>query len=311
MDLLVSIALGPPFGVDFLAAGQVAERRDETRELLQHARGDRFPERSLRYPFEDGGILARIQREPMLVVVRAERPRCGVVGELELAAFEKRPVVVAQHRHQHLALERRAHRIPVDVEEPGVVGRRAVLQHIEPPDVVGAHHAHVVRHHVQDLAHAVRLERVDERFEVLAASDLRVERVVVDDVVAVLAARARLEVRRAVDVADAQAGEVGHELCRLVEAEIAVELQAIGCAWNDRAHTLPRAPLAAAARRARPRACARASVSAVKRGSSGQSSSESVSFRHQFGCWSVVPGEVDLVDGAEHVLELHGQHLRR
>ena len=71
--------------------------------------------------------------------------------------------------------------------------------------------------------------------EILARADLRVERVVIDDVVAVHAAGARAEIGRAVDVADAERGEVGHERGRVLEREVCVELQAIGGARNDRA----------------------------------------------------------------------------
>jgi CBS-domain-containing membrane protein len=60
------------------------------------------------------------------------------------------------------------------------------------------------------------------------AAELRVERVVVGDVVAVGAAGAAAKARREVRVADAEGLEVGDERRHLVEAEHASELQAIG-----------------------------------------------------------------------------------
>jgi len=59
-------------------------------------------------------------------------------------------------------------------------------------------------------------------------ADLRVDRVVVDDVVAVRAARPRLEERRCVEMADPQPREIRHQLDRIGEAELGVELEAIG-----------------------------------------------------------------------------------
>jgi hypothetical protein len=118
--------------------------------------------------------------------------------------------VITEHRHDDLAGVRRVDRPPLDVEIPGVGGRLAVLEDVHPPGVVGAHDAHVIRHHVQDLAHAVRPERRDEAVEVVAVADLRVERGVVDDVVAVPAAGARAQVGRTVHVAHAEPREVRH-----------------------------------------------------------------------------------------------------
>ncbi len=84
-------------------------------------------------------------------------------------------VVLAQHRHQHLALELAVDRVPVDVEIAGVGRGLAVLQHVHPPGVVGAHDAHVVRHHVEQLTHVLRAQRGDEALEALAPAELGVD----------------------------------------------------------------------------------------------------------------------------------------
>ena len=66
-------------------------------------------------------------------------------GELQLAAFEHETILVAQDRNQHLVPERRVRGLPLDIEEIGVCGGESVLQHIEPPRVVRAQHAHEMR----------------------------------------------------------------------------------------------------------------------------------------------------------------------
>ena len=58
----------------------------------------------------------------------------------------------------------------------------------------------------------------------------------VGDVVAMGAARPRLEERRQIAVAHAELVEIGNQLGRLAQAEIAVELQPIGRARNPQAH---------------------------------------------------------------------------
>ena len=65
----------------------------------------------------------------------------------------------------------------------------AVLEHIAPPGVGTGVDAHVVRDEVQDVRHAVRGERLHERVVVVGGTQLRVQLVVVRDVVAVRTAR--------------------------------------------------------------------------------------------------------------------------
>ncbi len=160
----------------------------------------------------------RVERQAVLPVEQAELAACGVELQLQLAAVEYGAVVVAEQRQQHLALELGIERVPVDVEGVAVRGGRAVFQHVEPPAVVGAHHAHVVGHDVEDLPHAMRVQRCDEVLVIFRRADLGIERGMVDDVVAVAAARPRLEIGRGIDVADAEVSEVGHEVGGLREA---------------------------------------------------------------------------------------------
>ena len=163
----------------------------------------------------------------MPVVADRELARVGVESEAQLTALEDHAVVVAEHRHEHATRHRYVERMPVDVEVAGVCRRRAVLEHVEPPSVVGPHDAHVVRHHVKDEPEAMRAERGDEVLEARAAAELRVDRAVVDDVVAVGAAGTRAQDRRAVEVAHAEPREVRRETRRIGEGEGAVELDAV------------------------------------------------------------------------------------
>ncbi len=72
---------------------------------------------------------------------------------LDLAAFERAAVLVAQHGHKDLVAQLFFRRVPIDVEEGGEAAGGAIFQHI-PPHAVFAVHRHVVRHNVEHLAQA-------------------------------------------------------------------------------------------------------------------------------------------------------------
>ena len=75
---------------------------------------------------------------------------------------------------------------------------------------------------------------VREADEARLAAELRVDRAVVDDVVAVGRARPRLLQGRGVDVADPEPRQVGHDRLRVREGEVLVELQPVGGAGRRR-----------------------------------------------------------------------------
>ena len=170
----------------------------------------------------------------MLVVAHRERAGLALEAEHELATLQHRAVRIAEDRNQHLAREIGILRIPVDVEERGIGRCGTVLQHIHPPGVVVSHDRHVVRHDVAQVAHAVARKRVDHRVEVRGRADLRIQHRVVDDVVAVSAARPRPQIGRAIEVADAEGRKIGDERRRVREPELAVKLNAIRCARDRR-----------------------------------------------------------------------------
>ena len=187
--------------------------------------------------------------------------------------------------------------MPVDVEVVGVRRRAAVLEHVHPPGVVRAD-AHVVGHHVEQLAHAV-LRAAPSRSArsppsppisgLISSWPPRRSR-------ACCPARAR-RYRRAIDMADAEprAGTAGSRT-RVVEVEVAMELQAVGRARHDRARAAP-----APARRGRS-ARRRAAIDA-KRGSLACASSASGRrCAASSGCSSTVPGRLAWSSQAERRL---------
>ncbi len=243
----------------------------------------------------------------MLVVVHGEGAGAGVEAQHQAAGGELHAVVVAQDRQQHAVGEVLRGRAPVDVEEVRERGGGAVLQHVLPPCVVGGEHAHVVGHDVHHDRHAVLAQLRHEVGELGLRADLGVERLVVDDVVAVRAAGARAQERRAVDVAHAEAREVGHERGRVAEGELAVQLQAVGGERDARLlearrALAPGARLAADGReRARHAAQARIARPCV----------------HLEGKLAAPVGmlvdgarQVGLLRHAQHVLHLHHHHRR-
>ncbi len=90
------------------------------------------------------------------------------------------------------------------------MGRRAVLQHVEPPLIVLTHDAQMIGNDVDDQPHRVLVQRLDQPLEILARSKLGIELRVVRDIVAVHAARPRLQDRRRIQMADSESREVGN-----------------------------------------------------------------------------------------------------
>ena len=64
--------------------------------------------------------------------------------------------------------------MPVNIEKASVDGRLAVLENIQPPGIVTAHHSHVVGHDVEYQSHAVFVESSHKTVEVFGAPDFGV-----------------------------------------------------------------------------------------------------------------------------------------
>ena len=178
--------------------------------------------------FENARIFLGVDRETMLPIDNVEFTARRVKIKLEFAALQHRAIMIVKDSHQHFSVELIFQRLPVYVKKTGVNRRFTILQHIEPPGVIAAHHPHMIGDNVEDQSHAVLVERGDKAVELLSAADLRVEGVVIHDVVSMHAAGASLQARRDIAVTDAKCGKIGNNFGRLSKPEVAIELQAIG-----------------------------------------------------------------------------------
>jgi len=126
--------------------------------------------------------------------------------------------------------------MPVDVEGGGVAGPRAVLQDVAPPAVQGLADPHVIGDRVEHETQAVRPDGIDEPGEVFLGAEIGVQDRMVDDVVAMFAARHGPIDRREVTVADAERAQVGHDFGDLRKGKSAVQLQPVGGQGQRRRH---------------------------------------------------------------------------
>jgi len=150
----------------------------------------------------------------------------------KLLVLQDLPIGLTQDGNQHLALEHRLGRIPINVKKHCVRRARAVFQDVHPPGVIGAD-GHVVGNDIQKQAHVPGFELADQIVKGLFGADLRVELQGVGHRVAVQAALAGLEQRRSIDVAHPQLMEINHQRPGLGKAETVVELQSISGAGNS------------------------------------------------------------------------------
>src|SRR5207237_9028997 len=81
---------------------------------------------------------------------------------------------------------------------------------------------------VEDWPQPPRAQRLDPRIVFGPGTDRRIELVMVGNVVAVETIRARLKIRRRITIADPERVEIRHDLPRLREGELPVELQPVG-----------------------------------------------------------------------------------
>ena len=160
-------------------------------------------------------------REPVVVVPQLVASHLEVTGRGAL----DRQVVVAEHRHQQLALAE----LPVDVERLGMHGVRTVLQHVPPPRVeVRAGHPDMVRDDVDQHPHAEPASLRRQCRQPLGPTPRRIHPVEPDHVVAVRAPGLGGEQRREVDPVDAQVVQVRQSSSRVEQVEVLADLQAIG-----------------------------------------------------------------------------------
>src|SRR5579884_1706108 len=183
---------------------------------------------------QDPRILTRIYWKPMFEVEKAKLALFFVEGQLQFTAIENRAILISENRYQYFSLQFVFQRIPINIEEFCVTRGLTIFEHVEPPGIVRAHDAHVVWDHIENLAHTMFVQCVYEARVVFWRANLWVQMMMVDDVIAVHAARARTQVRRGVTVRDPELSKIRNQVSSLRESEAAVELQPI-CGKRDRA----------------------------------------------------------------------------
>ena len=151
---LLAVTLHSRLVVDRQPAGQVTDRRQDAEELdAGVALLADLSEQRVGVVRQDAIVRAWRDRKDLLEITGAE----GAVRifEANLLPLEHGAVGVAEDRQQHLVFELGLDRLPVDVEDAGVARALAVFEHVLPPRVGGLGDAHVIRHQVDDVAHAV------------------------------------------------------------------------------------------------------------------------------------------------------------
>src|SRR5205814_8181031 len=98
---------------------------------------------------------------------------------------------------------------PIDGKRGGVRRGWSPFQHVEPPRIVGEMHADMVGDEIENKADIIRLQRSDKPFETVFAAEFRIELGMVDDVIAVTRALARLHEGRSIKVGNLERLEIG------------------------------------------------------------------------------------------------------
>src|SRR5215472_934521 len=233
LDFLLAIALSTLLRSCSAAIGKMIESRHNALQLEEvFVRFTQLLLQAVDVVAEDTRILSGIDGEAVLEIEDAELAAFPIKCEFQIAFLEGRAVLIGQDRNQHFSLQFIFNRVPIDVEEVGVIGGFSVFKNIEPPRVVAAHDTHVIRDDVENLAHPMTVQLVDKSVVVLAGTDLGIQSVMVDDVVSVQTAGPRAQVRRGIDMADAESAEVGNNRDCVAKREMLIELQAVGRSWD-------------------------------------------------------------------------------
>jgi hypothetical protein len=160
-----------------------------------------------------------------------------VLLELDLACRQRFPVCLAEYREQDLCAQSRVVRLPIDIEKMRVAAWPSAGQHVCPPGVVGDR-GHVVRHDIDNEAHAACSQRCDQPLQRLFAAELRIDAGRINHVVSVERAFSCRHDRGRIEMADPERGKIRNATCRVVEREILMELEAHGGARRIHARRL-------------------------------------------------------------------------
>src|SRR6266487_4216236 len=95
------------------------------------------------------------------------------VVQRDLLIFEDKSVKISENRQEDLIFQFRLDWMPVDIEEDGVRGTWPVLQDIQPPRIRRTRNPHMVWDDIEDMSHALRLERLDKGLILQLGPDFR------------------------------------------------------------------------------------------------------------------------------------------
>ncbi len=209
-----------------LARGQMFERGDDTLEFGEViVSRPRFRRHRADHRPQDERRGAR--RNGQDVVFEGDPQSSLLEMQAKLAILQDLPELIAEDRQQYFPSNLRSGRVPVDIEI-GSEGREAtVLEDVHPPAVARLGDSHMVGDDVEKLPHPVISQRRREARELGFAPEVRAQAAVVGDIVAMRAPGACLKERGSVQIRDPQGVEVRNDRCRVLEAEMTVELNAI------------------------------------------------------------------------------------
>ena len=176
---------------------------------------------------KDSRVFPWIHWKAVLEIMNAEFAPFLIKREAQFSTIEDDPILVAENGDQHFALQFVFERIPVNIKEVRIGRRFPILQNIKPPGIIAAHNSHVVGNDVENLSHTMLMQGRNELVVLFESTDLRIQLMMVNDVVSMHAAGSGAQIRRGVTMRNTQLSEIGDELGGLQECEIAIELQAI------------------------------------------------------------------------------------
>ena len=181
-------------------------------------------------------VALRIDRQLVLEIPGREAAAFGVVFELDLTALQRLAIGPSENGEKQSGIAAERDALPINIERGGMRRLGSPFEHVEPPRIVGAADPHVVRHEVEDQADLVVLQRRGQPGEAFIATELGIQPLMIDNVVAMGAAGPRFEKRRSVEMADAELLEIGDDGGGIVEPKIFGELYAVRRERDGRRH---------------------------------------------------------------------------
>src|SRR6185312_13697096 len=147
--------------------------------------------------------------------------------QLDLAPVQRAAVLIGEHGQQQRIAQACFWWLPVDVEVVRIFTREPVAEHIPPPAIAAARDRHVIRHYVDHVTQSLALQRGNQARMRGLAAELVAQAGMIDHIVAVRAPGRRLQVRRGIQMTDAEGGQIIRNLGGGIEPETRAQLHAI------------------------------------------------------------------------------------